>query len=769
MWKRQLALALAAGVAAWFSGCDFSVDEPNGKCAGDSDCEAGFCDEDSGACVDCLWDGHCDEAYCLLEQNVCVECFEESHCSTGLCDPQNNACVGCLEDADCDSGKCDPAAQACMGSDCDNDGQCNDDNPCTEDGCSDGFCVNTALVDGEPCSDGEYCTSGDHCEEGECVHEEMDPTCVDADADGFNAVDDCNDEDPDVHPGAEEVCDEIDNNCDDQVDEGCEEPPGCVDEGGSVAVVPEAPECCEGLGLIPCDAPGDDGQCMACDGSSFCTFCGDGECNEPENECNCPDDCQEEPPPDCFEEGESFVDFEYEDKCCPGLTPVSDCILEPDGSCSCPKCPCYVCTYCGDGECGLGETECTCPEDCGEPAECVFDKDCDDLEECTLDLCIDGQCKYEELPDCIGDYCWDDGMCPDGYYCQYPDGGCWAETGACSMIPEACIQLYDPVCGCDGVTYGNYCDMQAESQSMAHEGECQTECVKEGEMGSGFVPGPPMECCEGLSAIAVAEWDPAGMCMIASDVFICAACGNGFCEEEWENPCNCPMDCEENQECLGEGEMGSGMLPGGPQCCPGLATIGVEEYDPETGMCMMMMDVFLCSLCGNGSCEEGWENLCNCPADCDSEVPEPVSLCSDTGGQWTNCGSGCGPWSCGTPIPWICPAVCIPQCSCPGKAPGWDPVLGCVECSCGDWQGTYKWALDEVTQCNTAADCAELPGTSCGCTNNLVVNSDTDLTYFWMVADMMGEAGCSPFVSTCDCPAADGFLCAAGHCAWNYL
>ena len=819
MWRKYLVLVAAVGIATWFSACDFSVDKPEDGCTTDSDCEAGVCDDETGTCVACLWDGHCDGHYCLLDQNACVECFEDSHCPDGLCNPQTNSCVGCLDDGDCDSGVCDLAALACVGEECANNGQCNDDNQCTEDGCTDGLCLHVELPDGEPCSDGEYCTTGDHCEAGECVYQEDDPTCVDADADGFNAAEDCDDDDPQVHPGAEEVCDEIDNNCDDQVDEGCEEP-GCVDEGGSVPIVPDTPECCEGLSKIPCDAPGDDGLCMACDGASFCTFCGDGECNEPENLCNCADDCDDEPPPpneceeeaggachpmsadkpgagcpegtysvqadgcaeaelccvdkpgECFGEGEGFTDFDYEDKCCPGLTPVADCMLNPDGSCSCPKCPCYVCTYCGDGECGVGETACTCPEDCGEPEEeeCIFDKDCDDFEECTLDFCVDGECEYEELPDCGGDYCWGDDMCQPFGYCQYPDGGCWAETGFCTPIPEACIALYDPVCGCDGVTYGNYCGMQAASQSMAYDGECEVECVGEGDTGSGFVPGPPMVCCPGLVAISLADWDPVnGICSMATDVFICSDCGNGSCETGWENPCNCPADCDAEEECVGEGEMGSGMLPDSPGCCEGLGAISVEEWDPVTGMCMIMMDVFLCSYCGNGVCESGWENPCNCAVDCLNEPMEPTVLCAETGGSWTNCGSGCGPWSCGSPISWICPAVCIPQCACPADAPGWDPVAGCVKCSCDEWYGTYQWALDEVTQCSAASDCVDLPGTSCGCTHNLVVNADADLTYFWMVAEMLGEAGCSPFVSTCDCPPADGFACEAGQCTWNYL
>ena len=49
----------------------------------------------------------------------------------------------------------------------------------------------------------------------------------DADADGYQVDEDCDDYDASVHPGAQEVCgDELDNDCDDQVDE----PDDCVDD-----------------------------------------------------------------------------------------------------------------------------------------------------------------------------------------------------------------------------------------------------------------------------------------------------------------------------------------------------------------------------------------------------------------------------------------------------------------------------------------------------------------------------------------------------------
>ncbi len=77
----------------------------------------------------------------------------------------------------------------------------------------------------------------------------------------------------------------------------------CVGEGGSLgAVTPENNKvCCPGLTHILPSFPSQ-GGCKVLSGvRGYCTKCGDGVCKEPENECNCPDDCAGEEECSCGE------------------------------------------------------------------------------------------------------------------------------------------------------------------------------------------------------------------------------------------------------------------------------------------------------------------------------------------------------------------------------------------------------------------------------------------------------------------------------------
>jgi len=92
----------------------------------------------------------------------------------------------------------------------------------------------------------------------------------DRDGDGYNKTVDCNDNDNTINPGAVEVCDDgVDNNCDGQIDEGCGGGPICTDSDGDGYAI-EGGDC----GLVDCN---DDDPNVNPGAAEYCGVDGNGD------------------------------------------------------------------------------------------------------------------------------------------------------------------------------------------------------------------------------------------------------------------------------------------------------------------------------------------------------------------------------------------------------------------------------------------------------------------------------------------------------------
>ncbi len=140
--------------------------------------------------------------------------------------------------------------------------------------------------------------------------------------------------------------------------------------------------------------------------------------------------------------------------------------------------------------------------------------------------------------------------CPEGRICNYVDPSCSIIdlAGVCVPEPDGCLAIYEPVCGCDGVTYSNDCERISAGAILAYHGKCQNNSCNDGTPLTCLMI-PPI-CKEG-SILAIQNG-----CWVCVNPDTCLPWGVPECKEdadcperEWCDPCG-SSSCQFCDDCV---------------------------------------------------------------------------------------------------------------------------------------------------------------------------------------------------------------------------
>ena len=620
-------------------------------------------------------------------------------------------------------------------------GDCNDDNPCTQDTCTEGVgCSYTTKADGETCDDGSACTSADACSSGQCIGvakvcDDGDPCttdlCVAGSCTTKNKASACDDGDKCTTgdkcsggkctggtpkectasgPCTTVACDPTSGAC----VASDVEPGGTCDDGNACT----ADDRCEKAVCTGTGKPCDDNLTCTLDGcdpkSGNCTHtpaqsgspCNDGDA------CSQTDSCA--------------------DGVCKGATTKS-C---GDGSacetiaCN-PKTGACEATGLADGATCSDSSACTVDDACQQGVCSGPAKNCDDSNACTDDACDPTTGLCANLPGTATAAACDDGdactlgdactetTCAAGQPTACQDAGpcrpsaCDATTGKCesSTLNDGDKCSDDKACTTDDACDGGLCvgkTKDCDDQSACTADSCNDVsggCLHDASAAKG-------DACDDGDACTTGDACAAGKCAsgtakVCQDAGPCVAVACDTATGKCDNKTKADgTACSDDKACTTDDVCDGGLCAGKPVTCDDNNPCTTDACDPETGKCSATAldgtgcdDGDKCTVgdsCESGKCSGGQATTCPDAGPC-SEVTCNGATGKCSGKQRAD-GSGCTDGN-----------ACTEGDVCDGGLCAGKPV------NCDDANPCTKDACDAQSgQCNVGGAATHAPdGTAC--------------------------------------------------------